>query len=389
LNNHKGKLLAGTVVMLFLASFSSVYANQLSEKRSQARQLESAVNRAEQQIQKDKQQEQLFQKQVDSYNASLNAINKSLVENQREYQSLLSRVNALEKKIGQTESNLKAAQNQLAQDLRFTYENGNVSYLEVLFQAQSFSDFLSRFEELAMIAQNQHQTVEGFKTLKSELSKQRKSLDQEKTSLQKRHAQLAQLQFVNLTLKEQKAKALQNAVLRERRDRNVKYTLESQLKLTQAQIQQIIAETQYAEQRVQDPTYIQKTESSFAKVNANDLIRYAEQFIGLPYVWGGTSPNPGFDCSGFTQYVYAHFGVQLPRTSQEQFAQGIAVSRSELQPGDLVFFSTYAPGATHVGIYIGNGMMINSEDAGLQITSMSLSYWSSRYIGARRVMNTN
>ncbi|GMA49578.1 hypothetical protein GCM10025857_09350 [Alicyclobacillus contaminans] len=223
--------------------------------------------------------------------------------------------------------------------------------------------------------------------MQQQLTAQQAALKSDQKTLEQRRAQLLQAQAMDQSLQAAKAAALQNIKNQETKDKNAKYTVESQLKLTQAQIAEIEAETQAAEQKMQSASYVAQTQSTFTNVSADALIHYAEQFIGLPYVWGGTTPNPGFDCSGFTQYVFAHFGVALNRTAAEQFAQGIPVSRGNLQPGDLVFFSTYAPGATHVGIYVGNGMMINSEDSGLMITSMSLPYWSSRYIGARRVMN--
>ena len=102
---------------------------------------------------------------------------------------------------------------------------------------------------------------------------------------------------------------------------------------------------------------------------SNPILEYASNFLGVPYVWGGTSPV-GFDCSGFTQYVFAHFDVTLPRVSQEQQNVGELISRANLQPGDLVFFGTPAH---HVGIYVGNGKMINAPHTGAVITIQSLS----------------
>ena len=116
------------------------------------------------------------------------------------------------------------------------------------------------------------------------------------------------------------------------------------------------------------------------------VIADSMQYLGVPYVFGGTTPS-GFDCSGYVRYVFANAGVYLPRMADEQFEVGTPVSTSELIPGDLVFFSTYTYGASHVGIYIGDGNFINaSSSRGVAIDSLYSSYWGSCYIGARRVM---
>ena len=119
---------------------------------------------------------------------------------------------------------------------------------------------------------------------------------------------------------------------------------------------------------------------------AQQILSFAAQFLGIPYVWGGTTPSPGFDCSGYIQYVYGHDGISLSRTSEQQFNNGVSVSRSELRPGDLVFFHTYSSGASHVGIYAGNNTMIDSSNGGVSYDDMTNSYWASRYLGARRVL---
>lgn len=116
------------------------------------------------------------------------------------------------------------------------------------------------------------------------------------------------------------------------------------------------------------------------------VIDESMQYLGVPYVFGGTTPN-GFDCSGYVQYVFAHAGISLPRTADVQYEAGSYVSDSELMPGDLVFFSTYEPGASHVGIYLGDRKFINaSSSRGVSVASLDSSYWGSCYIGARRVM---
>ena len=119
---------------------------------------------------------------------------------------------------------------------------------------------------------------------------------------------------------------------------------------------------------------------------ADAIIATAKEYIGVPYVWGGSSPS-GFDCSGLVQYVFRQHGISLNRTAKQQYQHGSYVSRSSLQPGDLVFFqNTYTTGISHVGIYIGSGEFIHaSSSRGVMISSLSNSYWTSHYYGARRV----
>jgi cell wall-associated NlpC family hydrolase len=119
--------------------------------------------------------------------------------------------------------------------------------------------------------------------------------------------------------------------------------------------------------------------------SGNALIETGKKYMGVPYVWGGTTPD-GFDCSGFTQYVMKQNGITIPRTAAEQFAAGTAVDKKNLQVGDLVFFTTYKPGASHVGFYMGNGQFLHASSAAQQVTTSSLDdqYYVDHYIGARR-----
>ncbi|MFY9779884.1 MAG: C40 family peptidase [Candidatus Baltobacteraceae bacterium] len=117
---------------------------------------------------------------------------------------------------------------------------------------------------------------------------------------------------------------------------------------------------------------------------AMSLTRSAMRFIGTPYVFGGTSPS-GFDCSGYVQYVFAMFGIHLPRTADVQYYAGHHTDGG-IQVGDLVFFQTYEPGPSHVGIYMGDGKFIHSSSHGVMISRLADSYWAERYLGAKRVV---
>lgn len=125
------------------------------------------------------------------------------------------------------------------------------------------------------------------------------------------------------------------------------------------------------------------------------MVMTAMNFLGVPYVRGGESEETGFDCSGFTRYIFERsIGLMLPRRADEQaHAEGmVAIGREELRPGDLVFFNTLRRTFSHVGIYIGDGRFIHSPKPGgeVRVEDMGVRYWSARFTGARRaVVNVN
>jgi hypothetical protein len=117
-----------------------------------------------------------------------------------------------------------------------------------------------------------------------------------------------------------------------------------------------------------------------------ELVETAQSFIGVPYQWGGSSPDQGFDCSGLTMAVYQYNGLNLPRSSKEQFTRGAPVERTELEKGDLVFFSiSSGDKVSHVGLYTGDNRFIHAPGKGKTIRADSLSnpYFAARYAGAR------
>ena len=124
-------------------------------------------------------------------------------------------------------------------------------------------------------------------------------------------------------------------------------------------------------------------------VASTKILKTAAQYKGVPYVFGGTTPR-GFDCSGYVQYVFAKHGIRLTRTADTQAREGKFVSRKNLKPGDLVFFTTYEPGASHVGIYAGNNLFWNATSSrGIMLSNLTDSYWGPRYYTARRILTGN
>jgi len=132
--------------------------------------------------------------------------------------------------------------------------------------------------------------------------------------------------------------------------------------------------------------------SGGGSVDGARLAEYASssKFLGIPYKYGGASLS-GFDCSGFTMYVYKQFGIDLPHSSSAQYGYGVSVAKADLQPGDLVFFSSTSGGSGigHVGIYIGNGQFVDAHTYGqpLGISDLNNASYVKRYVGARRILN--
>lgn len=123
-------------------------------------------------------------------------------------------------------------------------------------------------------------------------------------------------------------------------------------------------------------------------VNGQDVVDYLKQFLGTQYVWGGNSLTNGVDCSGLVQQGFAHFGINVSRTTYDQIGEGKSIDLDNLQPGDAVFFDTDpgTKGPDHVGIYIGNGKMIQAPHTGdvVKITDITSSYWTNKFMGGRR-----
>ncbi len=168
---------------------------------------------------------------------------------------------------------------------------------------------------------------------------------------------------------------------------SAKYISDTKIKETTSRSGSTIKQEEVTPMDVEETTQKEEKATTTSKSNTS-VVEYAKNYLGCKYVSGGSSPTTGFDCSGFTSYVYKNFGVSLSRSSKGQINDGVAVSKDELQPGDIVVFNNSGNSAIgHVGIYIGGDSFIHAANPrqGVVITSLSSSYYSKRYVGARRV----
>jgi len=272
--------------------------------------------------------------------------------------------------------------------MRIMYMNGFDGYMSVILDSESFGDFISRVENVKTIIEYDKKIKARFEAAKKELNNKQQSLNNTKEALQS--LQLENKQKINkiIVTKESQSKLITELKSKEIVAKELQDKLIAELKNKEDIAAQQIIEPQVAinksitkisEIRKSAPKY---TPSRGATAVSEDaIIAYASNFLGTPYLWGGTTPS-GFDCSGFTQYVYAHFGITVGRTTFDQINDGVEVSRDNLQPGDLIFYGTFA-NPHHMGMYIGNNNYIHAPHTGDVIKISPVG--RNDYVTARRV----
>jgi cell wall-associated NlpC family hydrolase len=304
--------------------------------------------------------------------------------------------------------NLKVAQSQLAARLKTLYVSGDTgSTLEILLGATSLDDFLNRIDTVNRVSDQDALVVREVKTFRHSVlvhgAELKTAHAEQKQVVAQRAAAKADVEQ-GLAEREQLVASIRADIVRleaEERARQERLAREAHLRFLQ---QQEAARQQQAAQALGTQPAVGETASPGAPSPAPVVVgssgvtpegvtvappsRYggavgvAMQYLGTPYVWGGSSPG-GFDCSGFVMYVYSQIGVSLPHNAAAQFGYGVPVSRDQLEPGDLVFFD----GLGHVGIYIGGGQFIHSPHTGdvVKISSLDESWYASTFVGARRL----
>ena len=359
-------LLTAIFVAVALASVNTAAADpNVDAKRAQAQDVLDQIQDIDSQL----------SHAIEAYNLAnvkLDAINVDL------------KANARHLKIAK--SSLRNAQTHLSARLVSLYVNGTEgNALEVLLGAESLDDLLNRMDAVERVSDQDARVLREVKSFRAEVKQRKLRLDRARTAQaqvvaskadQRRsiEGQLAERQRMLSSIKSEIASLQAAERLRQQR-------LEAQ---AQARLAATSAERQGGVEDQQASLFgpVDAVIAAAPDARYGGVVGIAMQYLGVPYVWGGASPS-GFDCSGFLMYVYAKVGVSLPHNAAMQYGLGTAVSKDQLQPGDLVFFD----GLGHNGMYIGGGQFIHAPHSGdvVKISSLSDSWYARTWVGAKRL----
>jgi peptidoglycan DL-endopeptidase CwlO len=329
------------------------------------------------------------QAQAESVMAQIQALDGSLEHAVDAYNLANERLEAIRGDLNENRvnlriaaENLRTAQRVLAARMVAIYTTDqNDSTLDVLVGSRSLEDLLDGLETVSRVSEQDSAVLTDVTRFRADMRRARTRLrharDRQAELVAERAAHKASIES-KLAERQQMLSSIKSeiAAIRAAEQRR-QAQLAAQARARLAAPQPLIPDLATSEPPTSAPTVLPAAPAA----KYGGVVGIAMQYLGIPYVYGGASPS-GFDCSGFIMYVYAQVGVSLPHNAAAQYGYGTPVDRSQLQPGDLVFFN----GLGHAGIYVGGGSFIHSPHTGDVVKISSMSGWySSTYVGARRL----
>ena len=375
---------AGLVAILGISCFQSASASALSKAKNKKSEAQTALDNANADIENIQSQQQELQSQIDALDADLVNIIMNLDILEGELSDKQTELDNVTAQLAQAQEDEQNQYDAMKKRIVYMYENGDDSYIEALVGATDFSDLLNRLEYAQQIYDydrnllTQYQeTVQQVADLKSQVETEKAELEEVQQSYQEQQASyesmIAEKQSQMSDFDTQLASA---------------QSLAAQYKATVDEQNEIIRQEQAAAAAAAaqnnnngsntggDSTTGGSTGGGglnppfSTSVSGSDVVSYACQFIGNPYVWGGESLTNGADCSGFIKSVYANFGISLPHSSVALQRAGSEVSYENAQPGDIVCY------AGHVAIYMGGGQIVHASSPSTGIKTGSATYRS-------------
>ncbi|MCB2294031.1 NlpC/P60 family protein [Clostridium algoriphilum] len=418
----------GLTMSVSVSTLAGTLTQQLNSQQNKLLQQQGSYNLA--QTNSDK-----LEVSIEMLDSNIENIYSGIDKAKSEINNTQKNIDQSTKDIAVAENNIKGEEALFNERMRAMFMNGADSYVEILLDSKGVEDLISRVENVKKIVEYDNKIIKELNDKKEAIEVRKKALNDNKmkvltlkadnenkldklTITKKEQSQLIVEAKKQQELNKNKMAETQTLVdgtagqIKEAADQKRKYDLAIATKKTavitpsrgsvstsavaKTETKTVAKVQTKAKENVQasTKTYVQpkaqpKTQQQVVKqvsqpkqtssTSSNAIIAYAQTFLGTPYVWGANGPN-SFDCSGFTKYVYAHFGIGMGRTTYDQITQGQYVSRENLQAGDLVFFGSGSP--HHVGIYMGNGNYIHAPHTGDVVKISQLT--RTDYMSARR-----
>lgn len=311
--------------------------------------------------------------EIEKFKKNLKKTEKKISKKTKEFEKAELEIEEVGEDIAKTEERIEKRQDIIRNRMSSyqTNETGGVNmYITAIFGSDSFTDLITRINLVGTIIDADASIVEAQTKDKDELEKNKQTLLYKRMNLEKQFQELQEA-FVELETQKEEQELL-SAQLGEELDD----ALEKEERINRLQeLQRQNFEKDFVSSDL--PSNVKTTKKG------SKAIDEASKYLGGKYVWGGSNPKTSFDCSGYTQWSFGEAGIDIPRTAAQQYLHTDRISASELQAGDLVFFS-YGKGIAHVGIYIGDGKMMNAQNSGIMVADLK-GYWSKYIAGYGRV----
>lgn len=367
-------------VITFIASVFPIHAVTLEEQRQKARE---GKNAAEQELSSIKSQLKTAEADRDNLNNEILDISSEINKTQAEINQTDIKLAAKEAELASAEAACEEQFSSFKTRARVMYENGPSTYVEMLFSSGSFSEFLSNVEIISNLLDYDEKVLNERKAVREEIAIQKAEVEGLKAEQELRRETLMEQQS---TLNIKKA-SLDTTISKLNSQKKVAETKRNDFALQEANFQNRInsagAQSTPSTKSATSGAKVATAATFSGTASGNEAVRIAKSYIGVPYVWGGTTPK-GFDCSGFVQYVYRQMGISINRVAADQANNGYYVAKEDLQPGDLVFFKKAGRAIHHVGMYVGNGQYIHAPYTGRSICIENMT--RSDYYTARRIV---